>query len=726
MDLKNFESFVATGLPVSGATVEVREASDTHPNTGGVIASTTTNADGMWQFAGLTDTPKDVKVTYLNNVWWYKGNSKHSVAKMYFETPVALSQSLVRNGGLESARDVVYPLALSTSPQTVFDNWSVKVGAGSSGTITTEAAIVATGSLQSAKIAYTHVAGGAEFYQRLLSPVAIPNRSKQIYASIQVRQGVSSNVRPFIRDSVGTTYGSASATTGSFVSLTVTRTIDAAATYVEVGVIVDGSDTVYIDNVILVQGTTAPVFQPDTISAARIDASDLAQSAVTTPRITDSAVTTAKIADLNVTTAKLADAAVTETKIGTQAVNTGNIKDNAVTATKILDATITGAKIANDTITATQIAPNAIAASELADNSVDTAAIVNDAVTTAKVANLAITGAKIANDTITATQIAANAIGASELADNSVDTAAIVDGAVTAAKIAGSGFLPLAGGTMSGAISWTDALGSKIRFYTGYGFDMISDGISVITPAAKYFHLPSETVLRFSDSVQDKIVLFTGYGFKMIADGIGLIIPDAKFFDVAGAAVRFKDIVGNKLNLYTNYGIGLDSNELVLFGPSALAVKLRQNAYNGALIGTVWHSGNYPNPLAPLIAYGTTDQTATTSLQDVTGASITLNKAGKWVIIGSFDLFQQGAGDVGAVDLRGTVNINGVDNGVSAKFHGEYTVGGYSRANVAQVWTYTAATDSIIAKLRFAKNAGTGTSGLVGVSTSITAFWIGP
>jgi hypothetical protein len=41
----------------------------------------------MWQAAGLSETPKDVKVTYLTTTKWYKGMTRHGVSAMWHEEP---------------------------------------------------------------------------------------------------------------------------------------------------------------------------------------------------------------------------------------------------------------------------------------------------------------------------------------------------------------------------------------------------------------------------------------------------------------------------------------------------------------------------------------------------------------------------------------------------------------------------------------------------------------
>ncbi len=76
--LREWETFAGSNTPVVGATVNVRAASSTHPNAGAIVASTTTNASGMWEFTSLADATYDVDITYNGRTRWRKGNSKFS------------------------------------------------------------------------------------------------------------------------------------------------------------------------------------------------------------------------------------------------------------------------------------------------------------------------------------------------------------------------------------------------------------------------------------------------------------------------------------------------------------------------------------------------------------------------------------------------------------------------------------------------------------------------
>jgi hypothetical protein len=86
MDLRNWEFFIDNGNPVVGATVNVRAATLSHPNTGTVLATTTTDANGMWVVTGLTPTPKDIEVIWGNLSQyhkWYKGQTQHNVEVVF-------------------------------------------------------------------------------------------------------------------------------------------------------------------------------------------------------------------------------------------------------------------------------------------------------------------------------------------------------------------------------------------------------------------------------------------------------------------------------------------------------------------------------------------------------------------------------------------------------------------------------------------------------------------
>lgn len=144
--------------------------------------------------------------------------------------------------------------------QYAHDRWQNLVGVTDTLVITDETSIVDTGSGHSLKAVYTRSAGQTYIDQKLEHYLQL--RGRTLTFAIRVRKGVANSVRPYIQDSGTKTFGATSATTGSFTTMTVTLAIGAGSTGVTVGVECSISDTLYLDNAVLVQGTTAPTFVP--------------------------------------------------------------------------------------------------------------------------------------------------------------------------------------------------------------------------------------------------------------------------------------------------------------------------------------------------------------------------------------------------------------------------------------------------------------------------------
>jgi uncharacterized Zn-binding protein involved in type VI secretion len=334
LDLRNWEHNATSGTPIAGATVEARAASLVSPNTGPVIASTTTDANGMWEFVGLPDSEADIKVIYTGNVWWHKGLTKHNVSAIFYSTPLISSDQFFKTAGFEVTSGG--PWTVTAADQgSILGSWRGINGAGSSAAITRETTTVATKSVVSAKIVQTKVAGSLLLYQNLAIPASA--RGQELVVSFQVHQSLAAAVRAYITDSAGTTYSATSATTGSFVTLTATRTIDAAATAVSAGISVDLSATVYADNGVWSLGSVAPTYGPEYLTAENITSELIAASAVTTAKIADLSVTTAKLADLNVTSGKLAAGTVVSHLGYTPANRAGDTFQGGVMLTRAVD-----------------------------------------------------------------------------------------------------------------------------------------------------------------------------------------------------------------------------------------------------------------------------------------------------------------------------------------------------------------------------------------------------
>lgn len=182
--------------------------------------------------------------------------------------------NLLVNGGLEVwQRGTTF----STVADATFtaDRWqTVKTGTDVITTVAQETTVVDTGSGASLKFVYSHGNSNTTGMRQKLEDY-LQLRGRTLSVSFRMRQGVASNIKPYIQDSVtGKTYAATSAATGSFVTYTVTALIDAAATSVYVGFDFSGastSDTVYLDHVMVVVGSSPVNFQP------RMPADDYAQ-----------------------------------------------------------------------------------------------------------------------------------------------------------------------------------------------------------------------------------------------------------------------------------------------------------------------------------------------------------------------------------------------------------------------------------------------------------------
>ena len=140
------------------------------------------------------------------------------------------------------------------------DRWQILLGGTSTVTVTREGTTIDGASLYAAKAVYVQGSANSQIDQLIEDFTQL--RGKTLTLSVRVRQGVASNVRPYISDSGAKTYGTASATTGSYVTLMVSLAIGAAATSVRVGIDLGASDTVYLDNAILTIGSLTPTYRP--------------------------------------------------------------------------------------------------------------------------------------------------------------------------------------------------------------------------------------------------------------------------------------------------------------------------------------------------------------------------------------------------------------------------------------------------------------------------------
>lgn len=87
-------------------------------------------------------------------------------------------------------------------------------------------------------------------------------KGKTVSFSVRVQQNVASSVSLKLDDGVGSTTGSTVATTGSYVTLTVTHTLNASATRLFCDVVIVRNTTTYLDNAMLVVGPAPAPYRP--------------------------------------------------------------------------------------------------------------------------------------------------------------------------------------------------------------------------------------------------------------------------------------------------------------------------------------------------------------------------------------------------------------------------------------------------------------------------------
>jgi hypothetical protein len=131
-------------------------------------------------------------------------------------------------------------------------------------------------------------------------------------------------------------------------------------------------------------------------------------------------------------------------------------------------------------------------------------------------------------------------------------------------------------------------------------------------------------------------------------------------------------------------------------------------------VTTTSSSGTPTGTNTYLSAGCTADLSLTGSYQDVTGCSVTLDKSGYWLIIGTFSF----AHDVGDAILNGVLNAGGVDQAYICLYNAPGT-----QATSTNSWIYNA-TAGATAKLRALKGGGAGASTVQDDATTIRAIFL--
>lgn len=141
--------------------------------------------------------------------------------------------------------------------------------------------------------------------------------------------------------------------------------------------------------------------------------------------------------------------------------------------------------------------------------------------------------------------------------------------------------------------------------------------------------------------------------------------------------------------------------------------------YHGA--SSRWRVVNYvPVPHGGLQARASSTLTLTTTFADIPGCSVTLDRAGRWLIEGVFDFFAEGGA---GTDAAGRLVVGGT---AQTPFARAVAASGWWAGTVAQSWLITGVTAGTVAKLQAAKAGGAGTSEVRATNTCITAIWLSP
>ena len=102
---------------------------------------------------------------------------------------------------------------------------------------------------------------------------------------------------------------------------------------------------------------------------------------------------------------------------------------------------------------------------------------------------------------------------------------------------------------------------------------------------------------------------------------------------------------------------------------------------------------------------------------DITGATVTLDKNGTWVVVGIFEFIHSGTDGT----QRGYLDYNGATQTGNASHLGSATA---EKATVAQVWFLTVTGQPKVAKLRADKSSGASSSTCEATNTTINAVFL--
>lgn len=140
------------------------------------------------------------------------------------------------------------------------DRWQLSIGASSTMSVSRDSTNMDVGSAYCAAITYTHT--NTSYLQQIAGNDHLALKGRTVSFSIRVKTSVANKIRATIQVSGGTrSYSAYHTGSGAYETLRVTATLSTDSTC-NIGVSLEGTGTYYVDNAMLVDGSTAIDFVP--------------------------------------------------------------------------------------------------------------------------------------------------------------------------------------------------------------------------------------------------------------------------------------------------------------------------------------------------------------------------------------------------------------------------------------------------------------------------------